>query len=144
MRLRDRKEAISTTRAIDQTLESMISAGVTGITSRCSMVPCSRSRMRAAPVSMMANMVMLLIMSITAANQLWFSCRIEPCAQSPDSTGVRVGAAVTLDEIINFTGADLLDVASASVGLGLAGGVDIELHGRRSPRQHVALEVAAE
>ena len=50
MRVSDRKEAISTTRAIDQTLESMICAGVTGITSRCSMVPCSRSRISAAPV----------------------------------------------------------------------------------------------
>ena len=35
----------------------MISNGVTGITSRCSMVPCSRSRMSAAPVRMIESMV---------------------------------------------------------------------------------------
>ena len=44
--------ASSSTSPIDQTLASMISAGVTGITSRCSMVPCSRSRISAAPVRM--------------------------------------------------------------------------------------------
>ena len=55
--------------------------------------------------------------------------------------GWRVGAAVTLDELIDFAGEDLLDIATAGEGLAHAGGVDIELHGRRSPRQHVALEV---
>ena len=61
--------ATSTTRPIDQTLDSMISAGVTGITSRCSMVPCSRSRISAAPVRMIDSMVTLLMISISAPNQ---------------------------------------------------------------------------
>ncbi len=61
--------ARSTTSAIAQTLLVMISKGVTGITSRCSTVPCSRSRMRAAPVSTIESMVMLLMTCITAANQ---------------------------------------------------------------------------
>jgi hypothetical protein len=69
MRVSDRKEAISTTRAIDQTLESMIWAGVTGITSRCSMVPCSRSRISAAPVRMMDSSVMWLMICTTEPNQ---------------------------------------------------------------------------
>ncbi len=51
-RLIDREEASSTTSPIDQTFDSMISNGVTGITSRCSIVPCSRSRISAAPVRM--------------------------------------------------------------------------------------------
>jgi hypothetical protein len=37
--------ATNTTNLIAQTLASMIFVGVTGITSRCSIVPCSRSRM---------------------------------------------------------------------------------------------------
>ena len=65
----DRLDATSTTTAIDHSLESMISRGVTGITSRCSMVPCSRSRISAAPVSRMPSWVTLLITAVTAANQ---------------------------------------------------------------------------
>ena len=54
---------------MDQTLDSMISAGVTGMTSKCSMVPCSRSRINAAPVRMMDSMVTLLMISISDPNQ---------------------------------------------------------------------------
>ncbi|MNT89256.1 hypothetical protein D3C72_2299580 [compost metagenome] len=49
--------ATRTTIPIDQTLEIMISSGVTGITKRCSMVPCSRSRIRAAPVRIIESIV---------------------------------------------------------------------------------------
>ncbi|MNY39749.1 hypothetical protein D3C86_1744510 [compost metagenome] len=66
---REKAVAASTTSPIDQTLPSMISNGVTGITSRCSMVPCSRSRISAAPVRMIARMVIWLITSFTAPNQ---------------------------------------------------------------------------
>ena len=48
----------------------MISSGVTGITSRCSTVPCSRSRINAAPVRMIDSMVIWLITSITEPNQV--------------------------------------------------------------------------
>ena len=50
----------------------MISAGTTGITSRCSTVPCSRSRMSAAPVSITVIIVRLLTICITEVNQLDF------------------------------------------------------------------------
>ena len=53
----EKAEAMMTTSPMLQTLLIMISKGVTGITSRCSMVPCSRSRIRAAPVSTMESMV---------------------------------------------------------------------------------------
>ena len=43
------------------------------MTSRCSIVPCSRSRISAAPVRMIDSMVMLLMTSITAPNQDLFS-----------------------------------------------------------------------
>ena len=62
----DKPETTSTTRPIDQIFAIMISNGVTGITSRCSIVPCSRSRISADPVSTIASMVMLLIIAITA------------------------------------------------------------------------------
>ena len=65
----DSAAAVSTTSPIDQTLASMISSGVTGITSRCSTVPCSRSRISAAPVRMIDSMVIWLITSITEPNQ---------------------------------------------------------------------------
>ena len=61
--------AASTTNPIAQTFDSMISSGVTGITSKCSMVPCSRSRISAAPVRMIESIVTLLMISINAPNQ---------------------------------------------------------------------------
>src|SRR5690606_666675 len=66
----ENEDATSTTTPIDQIFDSMISSGVTGITSRCSMVPCSRSRISAAPVSRMPSMVAMLIRALIAANQL--------------------------------------------------------------------------
>src|SRR5215471_946099 len=52
--------ATTMTRPLAQILASMISVGVRGITSRCSIVPCSRSRIRAVPARNMARRVMLL------------------------------------------------------------------------------------
>ncbi len=60
--------AHSTTSPIDHTLASMISAGVTGMTSRCSTVPCSRSRISAAPVSTIDSMVMRSTISLSEPN----------------------------------------------------------------------------
>ena len=65
----ERAEATSTTSPIDQTLLVMISNGVTGITSRCSTVPRSRSRISAAPVSRTDSMVIMSISATTAPNQ---------------------------------------------------------------------------
>ena len=50
----------------------MISEGTTGITRRCSTVPCSRSRISAAPVRITVIMVRLLMICITEVNQLDF------------------------------------------------------------------------
>ena len=47
-----------------------ISLARTGMTSRCSRVPCSRSRMTAAPTSTTARMVMLLITCMIDVNHL--------------------------------------------------------------------------
>ena len=52
--------------------DTMISVGTTGITRRCSTVPCSRSRISAAPVRITVIMVRLLMICITAVNQLDF------------------------------------------------------------------------
>ncbi len=64
----DSAVATNTTRPIAQIFEIIISAGVKGITNRCSKVPCSRSRMSAAPVRMTESMVIMLISSITLPN----------------------------------------------------------------------------
>jgi hypothetical protein len=118
----------STTSPIAQTLASMISVGVTGITSRCSMVPCSRSRISAAPVRTMDSMVTLLIISISEPNQArWSACRVEAHAQRARSTGGTCTAAVALDEFGHLAHHDLLDVAAAGEGLAHARGVHIEL-----------------
>jgi hypothetical protein len=106
----------------------MIWAGVTGITSRCSMVPCSRSRISAAPVRMMDSSVMWLMICTTEPNQALSSAGLKR-ARNARSTGGTVGAAVTFDELIDFTGEDLLDVTTAGEGLAHAGGIDIELRG---------------
>ena len=60
--------ASSTTAPIDHILASMISAGVTGMTSRCSTVPCSRSRISAAPVRMIDSIVTWLTSSMREMN----------------------------------------------------------------------------
>lgn len=78
--------ATKTTTTMDQTLADMISNGVTGMASRCSTVPCSRSRINAAPVSTMASMVILLITSITEPNQTLLSSGLK-LARSTSSTG---------------------------------------------------------
>ncbi|MDT4862417.1 hypothetical protein FQZ97_970700 [compost metagenome] len=67
----DSSAASSTTRPMDQTLASMISKAPRGITSRCSRVPRSRSRINAAPVRMIDSMVIWLITSITPPSQAW-------------------------------------------------------------------------
>jgi len=86
MPLRANAEATMTTAAIARILPAMISKGVTGITSRCSSVPCSRSRIRAAPVRTMDNIVMLLMICITPPNQALFSSGLKR-ARSTSSTG---------------------------------------------------------
>ena len=73
MKRSDSVAAISTTRALAHTLPAMISKADSGITSRCSSVPCSRSRMKAAPTSTMDSRVMLLITSITPPNHRPFT-----------------------------------------------------------------------
>lgn len=69
MKTSDAVATATTTRPMAHTLADMISNGVSGMTSKCSIVPCSRSRISAAPVRMMDSMVMLLISSITEPNQ---------------------------------------------------------------------------
>ncbi len=68
-KIKQRAEAISTTNPIDQTLLVMIWNGVTGMTSKCSTVPRSRSRMRAAPVSRTESMVIWSISATIAPNE---------------------------------------------------------------------------
>ena len=67
----------------------MISAGVTGITSKCSMVPCSRSRISAAPVKMIDSIVTWLMSSISEPNHAWLSDGLKR-ARITSSTGETV------------------------------------------------------
>src|SRR5262249_3341892 len=60
--------ATTITNPLAHTLDIAMSNGVSGITRRWSMVPCSRSRTMAAPASMIASMVMLLMIAMTLMN----------------------------------------------------------------------------
>ena len=60
--------------------------GVTGITSRCSMVPCSRSRISAAPVRMIDSIVIDEITFLMAPNQVLLSSGLKR-ARRASSTG---------------------------------------------------------
>ncbi len=71
--LSDKKAAIAITRPLAHIFATMISAGVRGITSKCSIVPCSRSRISAAPVNKTASSVIILTSCITPRNHL--DCR---------------------------------------------------------------------
>jgi len=64
----DRRATATITRPFAQIFAVMISAGVTGMTSRCSMVQCSRSRISAAPVRTTVSIVMLLITAMIPRN----------------------------------------------------------------------------
>ncbi len=66
----------------------MISNGVTGITSRCSTVPRSRSRIRAAPVSRTDSMVIMSISATTAPNQDRVRFALNRTRSSTSTTGV--------------------------------------------------------
>ena len=56
------------TSPLAQTFAMAISKGVSGMTSRWSIVPCSRSRMTAAPARMIASIVTLLMMPMMLVN----------------------------------------------------------------------------
>ena len=133
--------AIQTTSAIDQTLVSMISVGVTGMTSRCSIVPCSRSRISAAPVRMIDSIVIELMTLVIAPNQLLSELGLKR-ARSARSTGRASarrdsGRRIPPTSLVTIE----LDVAAAGEGLRHARRVDVELDLRDAARQHVALEV---
>ncbi len=83
-------EATSTTSPIDQTLLVMISNGVTGITSRCSTVPRSRSRIRAEPVSRTDSMVIMSISATTAPNQDRIRLGLKRTRSSMSTGGVKL------------------------------------------------------
>ena len=83
--------ASSTTPPIDQIFAVMISIGETGIASKCSIVPCSRSRISAAPVRIIATIVTLLMISISAPNQASVSVGLKLARMSIDTGAVAAG-----------------------------------------------------
>ena len=101
-KIRDSVAATTMTNPFAQILASMISIGVTGMTSRCSMVPCSRSRMRAAPVRMTESMVTLLITCITAMNQPDLRLGLK-ATRTTTSTGAATAAAGNIASTSRWT-----------------------------------------
>ena len=66
----DAATATRITSAFDQTLATAISNADSGMTSRCSIVPCSRSRISAAPVRTVVSSVTWLTRATMLLNQL--------------------------------------------------------------------------
>ena len=127
------------TSPLAQIFASMISQDVTGMTSRCSSVPCSRSRITAAPPRMIASMVTLSMICMTARNQLEWRfglymariCRLTGAPALPSARPTNV-SELGVD--------DALDVAGAGAGDRHRGRIDIELQDGIAPGQHVFLE----
>jgi len=83
-------------------------------------------------------MVTLLMISISEPNQACVRAWLKRMRIAISTGGV---APQTLDEFVDFTHHDLLDVAAAGERLAHARGVHIELDGGCASGQHVALEV---
>ncbi len=83
---KDTNDASNTTKLMDQTLAVMISNTVTGITSKCSTVPCSRSRINAAPVKIMLNIVTLFTTCMMLRSQVLSKVGLKR-ARKASSTG---------------------------------------------------------
>ena len=73
-------------------------------------MPCSRSRIRAAPARMTDSMVMLSMIFITPPNQIPLSVRVELHADDERDDRRGVGAPA-LDEAADLAGHDVLDVS---------------------------------
>ena len=118
----------------------MISAGTTGITRRCSTVPCSRSRISAAPVSITANIVILLIICITEVNQADFKFGLNFTLRHHFDRLTAPSFASSY-ELCHIVDDNVLDVSHAIEGLGNRGGIDIDLNGRLPPSENILLKL---
>ena len=115
------------TRPFAQTLEMAISNGVSGKVRRCSIVPCSRSRISAAPVRTTVSVVIWLMRATIALNQ-----DASPLGLNSLRMTTRRGssgfASRAVDERVDAIGEDVLDVAGADARLLHGGGVHVHLH----------------
>ena len=104
------------------------------------MVPCSRSRMIAAPVRMIVSMVTWLMMPMTLVNQdvVMFGLK---AMRTSRLTGVAAVPSARERKSASSPVDDLLDVAGADAGLHHRGGIDVDLDRGVASGQHVALEV---
>ena len=90
-RKREAIAAIITTSPFAQILANISSNGRSGMTSRCSILPCSRSRSTAAPHRKMASTEMLLITWLIATNQLCSMFGLKRARVSRPTTGRSCG-----------------------------------------------------
>ena len=129
MNVNDSAADASTTSPIDHTLATMISVGVTGMTSRCSMVPCSLADQRGAGQDDGQHGDVVDDLHQRAEPGLG---QVGVEAHAYRQAHRRLGAgAVAACELVDLVGDDLLDVVAAGEGLAHAGGVHIELDLRR-------------
>ena len=136
----DMADTTTMTSAFDQTLPSMMSTGVSGITSRCSIVPCSRSRTSAAPDRMMASMVMLLMICDHRVEPGRHQVGIELARVTTSRTAGGVLGAARLRNVCTSCAMMLCDIAGAAPGLAHRRGIHVELDRRCAAGHHVGLE----
>ena len=125
----DSSAATTMTKPLAQTFASMISVGASGMTSRCSTVPCSRSRIRAAPVSRMASKRDVVDHLHHGEEPAGVQVGVELGAQHQAHRSAPTRAAARRRRP-HLAGDDRLDVAGAVAGLDHRGGVDVELDRR--------------
>lgn len=132
--------APSTTIPMEPIFASMISPGVTGIASKCSIVPCSRSRINAAPARMIETSAACCHDLHQRPEPGSLQVRIEPGSQS--HLHRRTGGTAATTTTLSPTSAISIvtNVPAAGKRLAHAGGIHVQLERRRMPRQHVALK----
>ena len=117
-----------------------ISNGVNGMTSRWSIVPCSRSRTSAAPASTIASIVTLLRMPIMPVNQDVSTLGLKAIRTSRLIGDAR-RALRPRQEVGDLGRDDLLRVIGADAGLHHRRRIDVELDRGLAAGQNVAREI---
>ena len=141
MKTSDRPTAPTMIRLLAQIFAMAISKGVTGMTRRCSTVPCSRSRTTAAPARMIASMVVEEMTPMTLVNQAVTTLGLK-AMRTTWPIGAGGGSSWRVRNLAISSVRICCGVAGADPRLHHGGGVDIDLQDRAGGRAtQIALEM---
>ena len=135
----DRPAATRMTRPLAHIFATAISLARTGMTSRCSIVPCSRSRMTAAPTSRIDRIVMFSITDMTEWNQAPSRFGLKK-ARLTVFTGTAEASPRAWRKSAGFPLNDGVDVSGADPSLGHGRRIDVKLEFGLTSAQGVGFE----